>query len=70
VQGLKLTADWKPVKAFTLNASVLFNEPTIVRSSIAPQLAGKQVAQTSHSDDGLVNLGSPRLVLVGFRVRG
>jgi len=49
---------------------VLFNEPTIVRSSIAPQLAGKQVAQTSHSDDGLVNLGSPRLVLVGFRVRG
>jgi hypothetical protein len=70
VQGLKLTADWKPVKGFTLNASVLFNEPTIVRSSIAPQLAGKQVAQTSHSDDGLVNLGSPRLVLVGFRVRG
>jgi iron complex outermembrane receptor protein len=142
VQGLKLAADWKPVTTVTLNASVLFNDPTIVRSSIAPQLAGKQMAQvtrrtailnatwqasakikfnfrvrylgrqfvddentlrlsaavvadlgasydltqqvelyltadnlfdsvveTSRSDDGLVNIGSPRLVLVGVRVR-
>ena len=142
VQGLKLATEWKPAKAFTLNASVLFNDPTIVRSSIAPQLAGKQIAQvtrrtailnatwqayakiklnlrvrylgrqfvddentlrlgaavvadlgvsydltqhvelyltadnlfdsvleTSRSDDGLVNIGSPRLVLVGVRVR-
>jgi outer membrane receptor protein involved in Fe transport/tetratricopeptide (TPR) repeat protein len=142
VQGLKLSAEWKPVEAFTLNASVLFNETTIVRSGIAPQLAGKQMAQvarrsailnatwqasaktkfsfrvryldrqfvddentlrlgaavvadlgasydltqhvelyltadnlfdsvieTSRSDDGLVYICSPRLVLVGVRVR-
>jgi outer membrane receptor protein involved in Fe transport len=142
VQGLKLAAEWKPAEAFTLNASVLFNDPTIVRSGIAPQLAGKQMAQvsrrsailnatwqasakarfnfrvryldrqfvddentlrlgaavvadlgvsydltkhvelyltadnlfdsvieTSRSDDGLVNVSSPRLVLVGVRVR-
>jgi len=142
VQGLKLATDWKPVKTFALNASVLFNDPTIVRSSIAPQLTGKQMAQvarrtailnaawqasakikfsfrvryldrqfvddentlrlgaavvadlganydltqhielyltadnlfdsvveTSRSDDGLVNMGSPRLLLVGVRVR-
>jgi len=142
VQGLKLAAEWKPVKAFTFNASVLLNDPTVVRSGIAPQLAGKQMAQvarrtailnatwqatakikfnfrvrylgrqfvddentlrlgaavvtdlganydltqnvelyltadnlfdsvieTSRSDDGLVNLGSRRLILVGVRVR-
>jgi outer membrane receptor protein involved in Fe transport len=27
------------------------------------------VVETSRSDDGLVNIGSPRLVLVGVRVR-
>jgi outer membrane receptor protein involved in Fe transport len=142
VQGLKLAAEWKPVKAFTFNASVLLNDPRVVRSGIAPQLAGKQMAQvarrtailnatwqatakikfnfrvrylgrqfvddentlrlgaavvtdlganydltqnvelyltadnlfdsvieTSRSDDGLVNLGSRRLILVGVRVR-
>jgi outer membrane receptor protein involved in Fe transport len=142
VQGLKLAADWKPVKTLTLNASVLLNDPTIERSGIAPHLAGKQVAQvtrrtailnttwqartkikvnfrvhylgrqfvddentlrlgaalvadlgvsydltqhielyltadnlfdsvieTSRSDDGLVNIGSPRLIFVGVRVR-
>jgi outer membrane receptor protein involved in Fe transport len=47
VQGLKLSASWQPGTAFSLDASLLFNDPKIVRSAIAPQLEGRQMAGVS-----------------------
>jgi outer membrane cobalamin receptor len=45
VQGLKLSADWQAGAAFTLNASVVFLDPTVLRCSAAPQLEGRRMAQ-------------------------
>ncbi len=45
VRGLELSARWTPAPAFTLNGDALFNDATVRRASVAPGLAGKQVAQ-------------------------
>ena len=47
VQGLKLSASWQPGTAFSLEASLLFNDPTILHSAIAPELEGRQMAGVS-----------------------
>jgi outer membrane receptor protein involved in Fe transport len=47
VQGLKLSASWQPVTTFSLDASLLFNDSTILHSAIAPGLEGRQMAGVS-----------------------
>jgi outer membrane receptor protein involved in Fe transport len=47
VQGLKLSAGWQPGTAFSLEASLLFNDSTILHSAIAPGLEGRQMAGVS-----------------------
>jgi len=47
VQGLKLSASWQPGTAFSLDASLLFDDPTIRHSAIAPELEGRQMAGVS-----------------------
>jgi outer membrane receptor protein involved in Fe transport len=49
VQGLKLFAKWNPIAALSFDASVLFNDPTILGSTSAPALKGKQSAEVSRT---------------------
>ena len=46
-QGGTIFIQWGPTNSFSLSASLLFNDSTIDRSSLAPQLNGKQTAGVS-----------------------
>lgn len=43
-QGFELSATWRPSEIFSLTAESLFNDSTIRRAAVAPQLVGKEVA--------------------------
>lgn len=45
VQGVELSAEWKPSPWVALNATYLYNDAVVRRSSQAPALAGKRLAQ-------------------------
>jgi outer membrane receptor protein involved in Fe transport len=45
VQGLELSADWRVGPWVRLNAAYLYNDAIVRRSSLAPNLAGKRLAQ-------------------------
>jgi outer membrane receptor protein involved in Fe transport len=47
IQGASLYARWDPAATFTIDANILFSDPTIDRVGSAPNLAGKQVAGVS-----------------------
>jgi outer membrane receptor protein involved in Fe transport len=47
VQGMKLSASWRPSSSFSIEGNVIFNDPNILRCSAATQLAGRQMAQVS-----------------------
>ena len=45
VQGLELSAKWRPTTTLSLNADYLYNDATVQSASVAPALAGKRLAQ-------------------------
>jgi outer membrane receptor protein involved in Fe transport len=53
VQGLELSAKWSPSAAFTLTAEALFNDATVRRANLAPNLVGKRVAQVPRRNTSL-----------------
>ena len=45
VRGLELTAEWRPAPTLSLNAAYLDNDAIVRRTTLAPALAGKRLAQ-------------------------
>ena len=53
VQGIELSAAWRAHRDFSFNASLLMNDATVQRTSLAPGLVGKQVAQVPRRNASL-----------------
>jgi len=45
VQGLELSAKWRPATTLSVTADYLYNDATVREASVAPTLAGKRLAQ-------------------------
>ena len=45
VQGFELSARWTPLAALSLTADYLYNDATVREATVAPNLAGKRLAQ-------------------------
>jgi outer membrane receptor protein involved in Fe transport len=45
VQGLELSAQWRPVTTLSLTADYLYNDATVREAVVAPDLAGRRLAQ-------------------------
>ncbi len=70
VQGLELTATWNPFESLSFTGSALFNDPEVRRATIAPRLAGNQVAQVPrHSASLGATWRAPGGLLLTPRVR-
>ncbi len=45
VQGVELSARWRPTRVATFTAEYLYNDASVTRATLAPNLVGKRVAQ-------------------------
>ena len=53
VQGLEFSAMWRVNEKLSVTAATLFNDPEVRRASVAPALAGNQVAQVPRRSTSL-----------------
>ncbi len=49
VQGLELSAEWRPTATLSLRADYLANDATVRQAAVAPALVGKRLAQVPRS---------------------
>lgn len=53
VQGVELSTQWQPTPTFSCNAALLYDDATVQRAMIAPNLAGKRLAQVPRQSAAL-----------------
>ncbi|MEX2044990.1 MAG: TonB-dependent receptor, partial [Opitutus sp.] len=53
VQGLELSARWRPARGAALTADYLYNDATVRRSTLAPGLEGNRLAQVARQSAAL-----------------
>ncbi len=45
VRGAELSAEWRPIPTLSLNASLLYDDASVQRATVAPALVGRRLAQ-------------------------
>lgn len=70
VQGVELSAQWRPARTLAVVASYLYDDATVRRASIAPTLVGKRLAEVPrHTGTVTGNWKAPFAFTLSPRVR-